>query len=157
MTQTLFKKLIYTKKNNSKMKKRLQTFESFVMKLNETGEWSKDVDWNYVKDNPDAKDDCSLWIKALEDDLMKIKDMLSTNIKLEINSIRGFDMYQGPYAWITINNGKIQDKFKVWTMEDIELWIEDFPIDNTSDDNNNAGFRGLPIDIADVINDHFHS
>lgn len=135
--------------------KRLKTFESFVQKLNETGEWASGLDWQYVKDHPEIadRDDQAAWIKSLADSLEEVQNMLGDNIKMEIEDIKGFDNYQGPYANININ-GK---HFKVWTMEFHDLWIEDFPIDNTSDDGNRPGFQGEPIDIAEAINDYFNT
>ena len=134
------------------MTKRLQTYEGFVQKINETGEWSRGIDWQYVKDNPEStdRDDQAAWIKALADSLEEVQNFLGDGAKMEIEDIRGFDNYQGPYAWVNIN-GK---KFKVWTMEYDDLWIEDFPIDNTSDDDKNPGFQGQPIDVADAITDY---
>lgn len=134
------------------MIKRLQTYESFVQKINETGEWNRDLDWQYIKDNPESveRDDQAAWIKALADSLEEVQNFLGDSVEMEIEDIRGFDNYQGPYAWVNIN-GK---KFKVWTMEQRDLWIEDFPIDNTSDDSNNPGFQGEPIDVAEAITDY---
>ena len=100
--------------------KNLKTYEQFSEnRLNETGEWNRNIDWQYVKDNPDANDECSEWIKSLETDLNDIKDMLNDSNRLEIINIKGFDMYQGPYASVKID-GK---PYQIWYISNNELYI----------------------------------
>jgi hypothetical protein len=118
--------------------------------LDETGEWSND------------EDDVA-WKEALKQSLQDVESMLNPGVHFEILDIKGFDKYQGPYAIIGIHNAdagalgkepvEILNKYKVWTTEHQgELWIENFPIDNTSKEGKLPGFQGSVVDIADVIN-----
>lgn len=117
-----------------------------IKKLNETGEWARGLDWLYVKENPDDDSQEANWIRRLADDLEYIIEQIKP-IKMEIEDIQGFDLYQGPYAYINIE-GK---EFKVWTTGYNELYIEDFPIDNTSEEGLNPGFQGDKEIVIDVI------
>lgn len=129
--------------------KHVKTFENF--KINETGEWARDVDWEFVKNNPDADDEFSSWIRELEKLLNEVKQYLDDKSRLEIIDIEGFDKYQGPYAQVEID-GK---NYEVWTTDEpYMLWIEDYPIDNTSEEGLRAGFKGEPIEIAQMLNDN---
>lgn len=107
--------------------------------LNETGEWSDDEEGN-------------AWIEALRGELELVQNMLSPGLYFIIKDIKGFDKYQGPYAIIEING----DTYKVWTQENDELWIEDFPVDNTSHESAGKGFLGNAAAVADAIN-HYYS
>ena len=103
----------------------------------------------YPKGDPREEiydDDECWWAKGLQEALEKIRDQVQDDF-FEIINISLFDKYQGPYATVRIN-GKT---YKVWTMEYDELWIDGYPIDNTSDENNNPGFKGTWVDIVDVI------
>jgi len=126
--------------------KYLNTFENY--KLNETGEWSSYVDWEYVKSDPVSTtwDENEIsWIKYLDKQLNKIKSLLNNENDLDIIDIKGFDKYQGPYAKVEIKNRT----YNIWTMEYDELCIEDFEINNS---NENDGFKGNVFEIAEVIN-----
>jgi len=128
--------------------KHVKLFEEYNM-VNETGEWSSGVDWDYVKENPDDDEECASWIRHLEKELLNIKELLNDENDLEIEDIEGFDMYQGPYAYVTIKG----DRYKVWTIGEGEnLWIENFIVDNTSGDGKRAGFEGSFDEIANEIN-----
>ena len=73
---------------------------------------------------------------------------VGTNGKLKLVDVRGFDKYQGPYAIVDID-GK---RYKVWTMEEQgQLWIEDYPVDNTSGEGTKAGFQGNAFDIIEML------
>jgi len=100
-------------------------------KLNETGEW----------DDSEGKE----WLKHLEKSMKKLQSM--TKGKAKFVRARGFDMYQGPVAVVKIN-GKA---YEVWTTEDDEFWIDDYPVDNTSKRGLRKGFQGDLYDLADVI------
>ena len=53
----------------------------------------------------------------------------------------------GPYGVV-----EIQDKmYKVWGIKDNLLWIENYPIDNASDMEMQAGYLGTPDDIASML------
>jgi len=115
-------------------------------KIFETGEWSSNVDWEFVKNNPGDDSEEANWIKDMEEKLTTIQnDIKLKEIPFEIVNIKGFDMYQGPYATIKIDNS---DEYAVW-FSSYNLWIEDFPIDNCSEKGKNPGFEG---DIYDIIN-----
>lgn len=121
--------------------------------LYEAGEWSSDIDWQYVKDNPDDTSQEAALIRSLEDSLNYIKNELDNPEIFIIKDIRGFDMYQGPYAMV-----KIFDRtYKVWITDADDLWIDDFPIDNCSDEGKKPGYEGMIYDIADMLNDIINS
>lgn len=103
-------------------------------KINETGEWSND-------------EEGVEWIKSLKHDVKEIESQVDG---FKVISVKGFDKYQGPYATVKIH-GNIYD---IWTTEN-GLWIEDFPFDNTSDEDKRPGFEGDVLDIIDMLN-HSH-
>lgn len=116
---------------------KIDKFEKFK-KINETGEW----------DESEGKE----WKKALKKILKEVKEYINDDVEFTILNIKGFDMYQGPYANIKINDSN----FTVWMCEyEDNIWIEDFPIDNMSDENTVEGFMGSAGDVADVINKIF--
>ncbi len=122
-------------------------------KLFEAGEWSNYIDWQYTKDNPDDDSDESIWIRSFEKTLNTLISKLNDKSIFIINDIRGFDMYQGPYAIVTIF-GK---KYKICEINDDDplpsLWIDNFPIDNTSEDDKLPGYQGSEYSIARLLND----
>lgn len=130
-----------------------KTFDSFINdiypKLNESGEWESGVDWEYVKNNPDDDGECASWIKSLADKLEEIEIELTAegSVTFSISNIKGFDMYQGPCADVRIN-GK---SYKVWTMENNKLWIEEYPADNTGGDKSKSGLQGFTGDLSNII------
>jgi hypothetical protein len=123
-------------------------------KIYESGEWSKNIDWNYVKENPDDDSDEVLLIKYLEERLYYISSMLDNDNILEIIDIRGHDLYQGAYAMVNIF-GK---KYKIWNVGAVSggvedtLYIEGFPINNMNEDSN-PGFLGDTEEIYELLND----
>jgi len=122
--------------------KKIKLFENFD--INEAGEWSKDMDWQKVKgmtEDEIQRDEQASWIDTLEKQLNMLK---TEGIDLEINDIKGFDMYQGPYAIVEIK-GK-PGTFNIWTAEHDELFIEDWP-----DGNTDRGFVGTPDEIIDLL------
>jgi len=106
--------------------------------INETGEW-----------NGDAED--MQMIRSLKINLEMVRDNLNPGLTMEIGEIKGFDKYQGPYADIKING----EPFTAWLIDGDMLWIEDFPIDNTSGEGKRAGFEGFPHDVAIAINKQY--
>jgi len=106
--------------------------------LNETGEWSDD-------------EEGSAWIESLRGELEMVQNMLAPGLYFIVKDIKGFDKYQGPYATIEING----DTYKVWTQENDELWIEDFPLDNTSSEGSRGGFMGNSAEVADAISSQY--
>lgn len=115
----------------------------------ETGEWNHNIDWEYVKNNPDDDSEEAGWIKGLEELLLVITDNLNNSEIFEIIDIKGFDMYQGPYAIVNIFN----KRYQIWGTEENILWIKNFPIDNTSSKESNPGFEGYPEEISDLLNE----
>ena len=109
----------------------------------ETGEWSRNVDWNFVKDNPDNDSEEANWIKNMQSKLEEIDPE-----NFEILDIRGMDLYSGPYAIVNI----LGKKFEVWEVDGDSFFIGDFPISNTDEDEND-GFRGNAYEISSIIND----
>jgi len=114
----------------------------------ETGEWARNVDLKYVKKHPDNDSEEAGMIRWLHTELKEIKSNLNNKDIWKLIDIRGFDMYQGPYAMVKIF-GKTYD---VWTFDE-DLWIEDFPVDNTSSDNSKSGFKGSTFEISDLLNE----
>jgi hypothetical protein len=136
----------------------LKSFENFeydkYQKINETGEWSKNVDLAYALSHQelDGEDEEVSLILHMNNLLESLKDILKDKkINFEIEDIKGFDKYQGCYANVIIYN----DNYIIWFDQKNEaddiLWIEDFPINNTSNENTNPGFSGTISDIAEVI------
>jgi len=109
----------------------------------ETGEWSRDVDWDFVKNNPDDDSEEANWIKNMQSKLEEIDSE-----HFEILDIRGFDLYSGPYAIVNI----LGAKFYVWENDGDSFFIKHFPISNT-DEGENDGFKGYPYEIESMIND----
>ncbi len=109
--------------------------------LNETGEWIDD------------EDDLA-WKEALRSEVGRIE--AETNGKLKLLDVRGFDKYQGPYAIVEIEGRR----YKIWTTGGFSfdgdgnnlLWIENYPVDNTSSEDMNAGFMGTTEAIIDMLN-----
>jgi hypothetical protein len=105
-------------------------------KLNETGEWAND------------EDDLA-WIEMLKSEVQKIES--ATNGKLELIDVRGFDKYQGPYAQVKINGRN----YRIWTAGEGDyplLWIDNYPVDNTSAEGMNPGYAGTPEMIIELLN-----
>jgi hypothetical protein len=93
-------------------------------------------------------DEECLWAKSLQDTLETIIEKIPD--RFNIRDIKLFDKYQGPYAEVQID----KLRFKVWTVDEAMghlLWIDDYPIDNTSSDGENPGFKGTWSEIVDVI------
>ena len=119
--------------------KKLRTLVKGILTENiitETGEWDE------------SDEELVGWKESLENDVKYIQE--KTNGKLQLDSVRGFDKYQGPYANVHINN----KHYEVWTSENNTLWIENFPIDNTSQKGLNPGFQGDVNTIVDLINNY---
>jgi hypothetical protein len=129
--------------------KYLKLWEQFKA-INETGEWDKDVDLQFVKDNPGADDEFSLTIKDMAERLDDLKELLNNPEIFLIKDIRGFDVYQGAYAIVSINGRN----YKVWSVGENpdNFWIEDYIIDNTSEKGLRSGFEGDIYEISDMLN-----
>ena len=110
-----------------------QEFKSIIENtiLKETGEWVND-------------EEGLAWIKSLEDEVKKIENEVHF---FEVIDVKGFDKYQGPYAVV----GILGKGYYIWTTEDNLLWIEDFPIDNTSGHETSKGFSGTAKEIIDML------
>ena len=129
----------------------IKKFKDFN-KINETGEWSRDLDWEYVKNNPNDQDQEASWIRMLQDNLETVNNLLKEGIELVIEDIKGFDLYQGPYASIRIDHNNESSYFKAWTAEE-GLFVENFPVNNTNENEIN-GFGGNVDAFAGAINNH---
>jgi hypothetical protein len=119
-------------------------------KINETGEWTSGVDYEYAKANRDEDDDeCVLLILGMEDCLNTVINLVhneDSTIDISIEDIKGFDMYQGCYAKINIEG----DMYKVWRLDDYVLYIENFIVNNNSE-NENTGFTGNLTEVSKMI------
>lgn len=119
------------------------------IKTYETGEWDKHIDWDYVKNNPDDGSEEYSYIESIQRNLeMIINDLDDKNI-MEIFNIIGHDLYIGAYAIVRI----FDKKYKIFWTEYGNLWIENFPIDNTSQNDSRPGFEGDSYDVSDLLND----
>lgn len=87
-------------------------------------------------------------ISHMEEQLEDIIELLDNPNIFEILDIRGFDLYVGAYAIVKIFNRN----YKIWCNDDDSLFIEDFPISN-SGEGNNDGFIGYYDDVAELLND----
>jgi hypothetical protein len=107
--------------------------------MNETQEW---LDGD---ENVDLKE-------TLKKNIEPITNLLAPGIAFFIKEIKDSNnIEKGPYADV-----KIQDKtYKVWLMEGDELYIENFPINNTAEPEIIPGFIGNQEEIADVINERY--
>lgn len=103
--------------------------------LKETGEWSGD-------------EEDRAWMDALQAAVLGISAEVP---EFQFLSVHGFDKYQGPYARVSWRGAT----YNVWTLGDYDgddrLWIEDFPVDNTSSGGNLPGFSGTWDEIADML------
>lgn len=125
-------------------------------KLFETGEWTTGIDWDYIKDNPEDNSEEAAQIKYMEKKLNNIKYIIENTetlekIHFEIIDIKGFDLYTGAYSIVKINN----KQWHIYNSDYNNLWIEDFPIDNTSENGLNPGFDGNEIEVANAIIQHY--
>ena len=109
-----------------------QEFKSIIENtiLKETGEWVND-------------EEGLAWIKSLEDEVKKIENEVHF---FKVIDVKEFDKYQGPYANVII----LRNNYKIWTENDL-LWIEGFPIDNTSGPKTKEGFLGTAEEIIDML------
>ena len=118
-------------------------------KINETGEWTRGIDYDYVKTHRDDDDECVGIILGMEEVLNAIISKVEesdSDIKIEIEDIKGFDMYQGCYAIISIDG----DKYTVWQIGERDLFIENFIVNNNSEEQN-KGFTGDYYAVVDMI------
>ncbi len=112
--------------------KHLKLYEQF--RINETGEWVGD-------------EDQIAWMDSLREKVEEIIDLCPEGI-VELNDIKGFDNYSGPYAKVSI----LGKSYKIWTTE-ASLWVEGYTNpDNTSSEGQTQGYEGQPYRIAEVIN-----
>lgn len=122
-------------------------FDNFKM-INETGEWDGPKNLEELQNMTDdeiGRSDAASWMKGLLDKLEQVRDIVGIDA-FEIVDIKGFDMYQGPYASVKIKG----TQYKVWTLDNDKLFIEDYPVSNTGAYEND-GFQGWVEDIAAVI------
>ena len=119
-------------------------------KLFETGEWSSNVDWKYAQEHPDEQSEEVVLILTLEEKIKYIIELLDEKSILRLNDIHGLDIYSGPYAKVTI----FGRNYKIWLDEVYAfLFVEDFPISNSDEDDRKPGFAGSSYDIAELLND----
>lgn len=142
------------KKENTKY---VKTFESFFAnKVNETGEWNSEIDYEFIKNNPEeaSKDDQGAMMLAMQEEAQTLVDELNhLKIDAELKDIVGFDNYQGCYALVSIKGSE----YKLWAVE-YDYWIEGFPLDNTGKDGKNkSGFQYKNVyDAIEEINEFFN-
>jgi hypothetical protein len=106
--------------------------------LKETGEWD-DSDEEMIK-----------WKEYLKNEINKITNEFPDRV--ELISVKGFDKYQGPYANVKIND----INYTIWTIGEMgNLWIDGFPVDNTSDAGANPGYMGNTGNIINMLKNRF--
>jgi len=120
------------------------------LKKFETGEWNREIDWQFIKNNPDDDSEESIWIQHLENDLNIIINNLDNPSIFKIINIKGMDLYQGPYAIVKIF-GK---NYRIWESQlyKNELYIENFPITNNNK-YSNPNYSGDNESISQLLND----
>jgi hypothetical protein len=93
------------------------------------------------------------WKQHLKDAMQKAIDMSGVQ-GVTMGEMKGFDKYQGPYGHLKMPNGKV---YKFWQADypgyENAIWIEDFPIDNTSGEGMLPGFMGDPSTVAEALRD----
>jgi hypothetical protein len=123
-------------------------------KEKETREWEEK--WNREAGVIKKSEDKWGWKEELEADVKELEELTQGKVKLVKMSEKA-EEYSGSYADIKINN----KPYKIWGVDGNlgpELWIEDYPIDNTSDmqsedgGNYQNGLQGDVEYIADIIN-----
>lgn len=95
-------------------------------------------------DYEDLGDDAKAWVDALESDLQYVADMAP--MEININGMRWFDQYQGPYGYFEIKHFR---NWKAWSTED-GLFIENFVLEN-NDENESDGFIGSKDYLIDCL------
>ena len=109
--------------------------------IKETGEW----------DEHDKE--MVMWKNGLENEVKRIEQEFPEQV--EIESVRGFDKYQGPYAYVKIGDGF----YDIWTTgegyEQMILWIDGFVIDNTSSEGGRPGYMGTTDQIIEMLREYF--
>lgn len=119
-------------------------------KLYESGEWNKNITWEYVKNNPEDDSEESNMIFFLSETLSNLIILLNDDY-IKIIDIKGFDKYTGAYANVNILGNFYQ--IYISNERDSDLYIENFPIDNCTERDLKAGFIGSITQIANIIND----
>jgi len=123
------------------------------LKIYESGELNRHINWKYVKDNPDDDSEESTLIYYLQESLTEIISQLYNDNILKIDDIRVHDLYQGAYALVKI----FGVRYTIWNSGaqsgglDESLFIEGFPINNLDDDSN-PGFIGDVDSISYLLN-----
>jgi len=79
--------------------------------------------------------------------LEELKDCIGQD-DFGIEGVKYFDKYQGAYGLCRI----INKTYKVWLLDDYKFFIEDFIIDNSSENGNKDGFEGDNYNIYDAVN-----
>ena len=85
------------------------------------------------------------WIASMRAKLQIIVDAVGES-KFTIQNDNFYDEYEGPHAEVLVD----RTPYEIWTAGD-NLWIKDFPLDNTSEKGREAGFEGSPEEIIDLI------
>jgi len=117
-------------------------------KIYESSGWNKDINWKFVKENPDDKSDESSLIVALQERIEEVILKLDNDNILKIIDINGDDLDYGAYAIVSI----FDEKYEITEVySEDKLFIDKFPINNM-DENDAPGYLGYPIDISDLLN-----
>ena len=121
------------------------------LKYNETGEWNKYINLEYVENNPECNSDECEYIKSMKDYIDNIIFLLDNKNCFKLIDIIGFDMYTGPKVIV-----KIFDKqYNIWSNQNnpYSLYIENFPINNINTKYDSSGYVGDIEDISKLINE----
>lgn len=107
----------------------------------------------YIKQFENHDDEEYLTIEHLKKEIKKIISYLGKKEQNIIDIIKFGYRDLGAYALVRIF-GKT---YKIWEIEDqlygTNLWIENFPIDNTSQDYKLPGLEGPPTGIAKLLHE----
>jgi len=91
-------------------------------------------------------------MRKMENRMRYIENAVNSegDITFKLIDISAFDLYQGQYSTVEIN----EDKYDIWNSEH-NLWVANFPIDNTSELGLNPGFEGDEDDIIEAIIEYY--
>ena len=98
-------------------------------KLFETGEWSSNVDWEFVKENPDNDSEEAEWIKAFAEDLKYFERSENTKemIALCKSMIKNYNSTSNTYTFASTNKMLWLRNLKIWMDNDEEYqkWCDE--------------------------------
>ena len=130
--------------------KYIKTFEEINQR------WNRNIDLKYVNEHPDDKSEEADWIRILNSKLEEvIENLMDSGVRdpetFTIVNIEGQTFFnEGPIATVRIF-GKEYEVIEVDYPNEPGLKIEEFPVDNTSDEGYSEGFTGTEEEVAEML------